>query len=182
MIGVATGSVRTEHMVGSMPVTDGEVRAVPELDVAKLASVERHGGPGTVGVGFVHGLGLARGAVASSIAHDNHNLLVAGVSDEDMLFALEQLVQARGGLVAVAGGEVLGLVPLPIAGLMSDRPVTEVAEQVLALEEAYRELGSPVESPSMIFSFLSLGVIPALRLTNRGLVDGITFELVSPLA
>jgi adenine deaminase len=84
-------------------------------------------------------------------------------------------------MVAVAGGEVLGLVPLPIAGLMSDRPVAEVADQVLALESAYRELGSTVENPSMIFSFLSLGVIPALRLTNRGLVDGVTFELVSPL-
>src|SRR4051794_719931 len=164
MIGVATGSVRTDHIVGPMPVRDGEVQAVPELDVAKLASVERHGGPGTVGLGFVHGLGLARGAVASSIAHDNHNLLVAGVSDADMLHALEVLVEAGGGMVAVADGEVLALVPLPIAGLMSDRPVTEVAEQVLALEQAYAALGSPVENPAMIFSFLSLGVIPALRL------------------
>ena len=85
-------------------------------------------------------------------------------------------------MVAVADGETLGLVELPIAGLMSDRPVAEVAEQVLALEDAYRRLGSTVENPSMIFSFLSLGVIPALRLTNRGLVDGVTFELLSPLA
>ena len=84
-------------------------------------------------------------------------------------------------MVAVADGEILGLVELPIAGLMSDRPVTEVAEQVLALEDAYRRLGSSIENPSMIFSFLSLGVIPALRLTNRGLVDGVTFELLSPL-
>ena len=160
---------------------DGEVPASPELDVAKLASVERHGGPGTIGLGFVQGLGLQRGAVASSIAHDNHNLLVAGVSDADMLFALERLVEAGGGMVAVADGETLGLVELPIAGLMSDRPVAEVAEQVLALEDAYRRLGSAIENPSMIFSFLSLGVIPALRLTNRGLVDGVTFELLSPL-
>ena len=90
-----------------------------------------------------------------------------------MLFALERLVEAGGGMVAVADGETLGLVELPIAGLMSDRPVAEVAEQVLALEDAYRRLGSPIENPSMIFSFLSLGVIPALRLTNRGLVDGV---------
>jgi adenine deaminase len=180
-IGVATGSVTTEHVVVELPVVDGEVPAAPELDVAKLASVERHGGSGTIGLGFVKGLGLRRGAVASSIAHDNHNLLVAGVSDADMLFALERLAEAGGGMIAVADGETLGLVELPIAGLMSDRPVAEVAEQVVALEDAYRRLGSAVENPSMIFSFLSLGVIPALRLTNRGLVDGVTFELVSPL-
>jgi adenine deaminase len=153
-----------------------------EADVAKLASIERHGGPGTVGIGFVQGLGLERGAVASSIAHDNHNVLVAGMSDADMLFAVEQLVAARGGMVAVADGEILALVELPIAGLMTDRSVPELAEQTLALSEAYRRLGSRIESPEMIFSFLSLGVIPALRLTNRGLVDAVKFELVSPLA
>jgi adenine deaminase len=180
-IGVASERVTTEHLVVELPVEDGEVRASVEADVAKLASVERHGGPGSIGLGFVHGLGLKRGAVASSIAHDNHNLLVAGMSDADMLFAVERLVEARGGMVAVADGEVLALVALPIAGLMSDRPVAEVAEQTLALGEAYRALGSPLEKPEMIFSFLSLGVIPALRLTNRGLVDAVSFELVSPL-
>jgi adenine deaminase len=180
-IGVASERVTTEHLVVELPVDDGEVRASVEADVAKLASVERHGGPGSIGLGFVHGLGLKRGAVASSIAHDNHNLLVAGMSDADMLFAVERLVEARGGMVAVADGEVLALVALPIAGLMSDRPVAELAEQTLALGEAYRALGSPLEQPEMIFSFLSLGVIPALRLTNRGLVDAVSFELVSPL-
>jgi adenine deaminase len=180
-VGVASGRVTTEHLVVELPVDDGEVRASAEADVAKLASIERHGGPGTVGLGFVQGLGLMRGAVASSIAHDNHNLLVAGMSDEDMLFATERLVEARGGMVAVADGEVLGLVELPIAGLLSDRSVPELATQTLALGEAYRALGSRIESPEMIFSFLSLGVIPALRLTNRGLVDTVAFELVSPL-
>jgi adenine deaminase len=180
-VGVASGRVTTEHLVVELPVDDGEVRASAEADVAKLASIERHGGPGTVGLGFVQGLGLMRAAVASSIAHDNHNLLVAGMSDEDMLFATERLVEARGGMVAVADGEVLGLVELPIAGLLSDRSVPELATQTLALGEAYRALGSRIESPEMIFSFLSLGVIPALRLTNRGLVDTVAFELVSPL-
>jgi adenine deaminase len=98
-----------------------------------------------------------------------------------MLFAVERLVEARGGMIAVAGGEVLALVELPIAGLMTDRPVPELAEQTLALGAAYQKLGSRIESPEMIFSFLSLGVIPALRLTNRGVVDAVTFELVSPL-
>jgi adenine deaminase len=180
-IGVASERVTTEHLVVDLPVDAGSVSASVEADVAKLASIERHGGPGTIGLGFVHGLGLRRGAVASTIAHDNHNLLVAGMADADMLFAIERLVEARGGMVVVADGEVLGLVELPIAGLMSDRSVAELAEQMLRLTDAYRELGSPIESPAMIFSFLSLGVIPALRLTNRGLVDAVTFELVSPL-
>jgi adenine deaminase len=174
--------VTTEHLLVEMPVVDGEVQASVELDVAKAASVERHGGPGTVGLGFVKGLGLRRGAVASTIAHDNHNLLVAGMSDEDMVFALERLVEAGGGMLAVADGEVLSLVELPIAGLMCDRPVPVLAAETRALAEAYRELGSPIENPAMIFSFLSLPVIPALRLTNRGLVDGVAFELVSPIA
>jgi adenine deaminase len=180
-IGVASGRVTTEHLLIELPVVDGEVRASAELGVAKLASIERHGGPGTIGLGFVKGLGLERGAVASTIAHDNHNLLVAGTSDADMVFAVQRLVAAGGGMIAVADGEVLGLVELPIAGLMSDRPVPEVAERTLALEDAYRQLGSPVENPAMTFSFLSLGVIPALRLTNRGLVDGVKFELVPPV-
>ena len=180
-IGVASDRVTTEHLTVELPVSGGQIRASVEADVAKLASIERHGGSGTVGLGFVHGLGLRRGAVASSIAHDNHNLLVAGMSDDDMLFAVDRLVEVGGGMVAVAGGEVLGLVELPIAGLMSDRPVAEVAGQTLALEDAYRSLGSTVANPTMIFSFLSLGVIPALRLTNRGLVDATTFELVSPV-
>jgi adenine deaminase len=181
-IGVASGRVTTEHLVVELPVEGGEVRASAEANVAKLASIERHGGRGTIGLGFVQGLGLKRGAVASSIAHDNHNLLVAGMSDGDMIFAVERLVAARGGMIAVADGEVLGLVELPIAGLLSDRTVPELAEQTLALGEAYRSLGSRIESPEMIFSFLSLGVIPALRLTNRGLVDAVAFELVSALA
>jgi adenine deaminase len=180
-IGVASDRVTTEHLTVELPVSGGEISASVEADVAKLASIERHGGSGTVGLGFVHGLGLRRGAVASSIAHDNHNLLVAGMSDDDMLFAVDRLVEAGGGMVAVAGGEVLALVELPIAGLMSDRPVAELARQTLALEDAYRSLGSTVANPTMIFSFLSLGVIPALRLTNRGLVDATTFELVSPV-
>src|SRR5581483_11422169 len=138
-VGLASGKVTTEHLVVEAPVAGGEIRSSVELDLLKAASVERHGGPGTVGLGFVRGLGLRRGAVASSIAHDSHNLLVAGVTDADMLFAVERLAQAGGGMVAVCGGDVLGLVELPIAGLLSERPVAEVAEQTRRLGEAYRE-------------------------------------------
>jgi adenine deaminase len=180
-IGMVSGVLATEHRVVEAPVEDGEVRASVELDLAKAASIERHGGPGTIGLGFVQGLGLARGAVATTVAHDNHNLLVIGMNDADMLFACERLRVAGGGMIAASAGRVLGFVELPIAGLVSDRPVAELAAQVEALGDAYELLGSTLESPFMFVSLLSLGVIPALRLTNRGLVDGIAFELVPPV-
>ncbi|HWB21284.1 MAG TPA: adenine deaminase [Gaiellaceae bacterium] len=181
-IGMVSGVLATEHRLVEAPVEDGEVRASVALDLAKAASIERHGGAGTIGLGFVQGLGLQRGAVATTVAHDNHNLFVAGMSDDDMLFACERLREAGGGMIAVAGGEVLAFVELPIAGLITDRPVAEVAERVGALDAAYRQLGCTLESPFMFLSLLSLGVIPALRLTNRGLVDGIEFSLVPAVA
>lgn len=181
-IGMASGVLATEHRVVEAPVEESEVRASVELDLAKAASIERHGGPGSIGLGFVQGLGLARGAVATTVAHDNHNLLVIGMSDADMLFACERLRNAGGGMIAVSEGKVLAIVELPIAGLVSDRPVVELAARVRALGDAYDLLGSTLESPFMFVSLLSLGVIPALRLTNRGLVDGIAFELVPPIA
>jgi adenine deaminase len=181
-IGMVSGVLATEHRLVEAPVEDGEVRASPALDLAKAASIERHGGPGTIGLGFVQGLGLTRGAVATTVAHDNHNLLVIGMNDDDMLFACEQLRAAGGGMIAVADGEVLARIDLPIAGLITDRPVPEVAEDVHALAAAYESLGCTLESPFMFVSLLSLGVIPALRLTNRGLVDGIEFALVPAVA
>jgi adenine deaminase len=180
-IGMVSAVLATEHRVVETPVVDGEVPANATLDLAKAASIERHGGPGTIGLGFVQGLGLERGAVATTVAHDNHNLFVVGMNDADMLFACERLRESGGGMIAVADGEVLGLVQLPIAGLISDRPVAELAEAVRGLGDAYAKLGSTIESPFMFVSLLSLGVIPALRLTNRGLVDGIAFELVPPV-
>ncbi|MEA2286867.1 MAG: adenine deaminase [Solirubrobacteraceae bacterium] len=180
-IGMVPGELQTESRVVEGPVSGGEVPAAPALDLAKAASIERHGGSGSIGLGFVQGLGLRRGAVATTVAHDNHNLFVVGTNDADMLFAVERLAAAGGGMIAVAGGEVLALVELPIAGLLSDRPVPEVAAQVRDLDRAYSELGTTIEYPFMMVSFLSLGVIPALRLTNRGLVDGREFTLVAPV-
>jgi adenine deaminase len=177
-MGMVPGELATEHRILEAPVVAGAVPASLELDLAKAASIERHGGPGTIGLGFVQGLGLQRGAVATTVAHDAHNLLVIGMDDRDMLLAVDTLAAAGGGMVAVADGEVLALVELPIAGLMSKRPVEEVAGQVAALDAAYKALGCPLEYPFMMVSILSLGVIPALRITNRGLVDGVAFELV----
>jgi adenine deaminase len=180
-IGMVPGELATEHRVLEAPVTDGAVAAAPGLDLAKAASIERHGGSGSIGLGFVQGLGLKRGAVARTVAHDNHNLFAVGTNDADMLVAIERLAAAGGGMIAVEDGAVKALVGLPIAGLISDRPVAEVAEQVRALDRAYAELGTTIEFPFMMVSFLSLGVIPALRLTNRGLVDGREFALVDPV-
>jgi adenine deaminase len=180
-IGMVPGELATEHRIVEAPVVDGEVRADTSIDLAKAASIERHGGSGTIGLGFVQGLGLARGAVASTVAHDNHNLLVVGMDDGDMLVAVERLRETRGGMVAVDDGEVIGEVRLPIAGLMSDRSVADVADEVRSLARAYEALGCELEYPFMMVSFLSLGVIPALRVTNRGLVDGREFALVDPV-
>jgi adenine deaminase len=180
-IGMVPGELATEHRVVEARVEDGAVPAAPDQDLAKAASIERHGGPGTIGLGFVQGLGLQRGAVATTVAHDNHNLLVVGTNDADMLAAVEALAKAGGGMVAVEDGETKALVELPIAGLISDRPVAEVAAQVEQLDRAYSDLGTTIEFPFMMVSFLSLGVIPALRLTNRGLVDGREFTLVDPV-
>jgi adenine deaminase len=181
-IGMVAGELATEsRVVEARVAADGGVPAAPELDLAKAASIERHGGSGSIGLGFVQGLGLARGAVATTVAHDNHNLFAVGTNDADMLVAIERLAAAGGGMIAVEDGEVRALVELPIAGLLSDRPVAEVAEQVRALDRAYADLGTTIEYPFMMVSFLSLGVIPALRLTNRGLVDGRAFALVDPV-
>jgi adenine deaminase len=175
---VRGGQVVTKHLQAERPVEDGVVRASAEDDLAKVASVERHGGSGQIGLGFVKGFRFRAGAVASSIAHDSHNLLIVGTNDADMAFAGNTLAESGGGMVAVRDGGVLSLVPLPIAGLMSQEPVEVVDEQVQALARAWKELGCNLESPFMTMSILALPVIPELRITNRGLVDTVRFELV----
>jgi adenine deaminase len=176
---VRGGQVVTKHLQVERPVEDGLVRASTEDDLAKVASVERHGGSGQIGLGFVKGFHFQAGAVASTIAHDSHNLLIVGTNDVDMAFAGNTLAETGGGMVAVRDDEVLSLVPLPIAGLMSQEPVEVVDEQVQALARAWKELGCDLESPFMTMSILALPVIPELRITNRGLVDTVQFELVN---
>jgi adenine deaminase len=175
---VSEGEVVTKHLQVERPVVDGLVSASVEDDLAKVASVERHSGIAQIGLGFVRGFHLKAGAVASTIAHDSHNLLIVGTNDADMAFAGNTLAKAGGGMVAVRDGAVLALVPLPIAGLMSQEPVEVVNEQVQSLAGAWRELGCDLESPFMTMSILALPVIPELRITNRGLVDTVEFSLV----
>ena len=175
---VVEAKVTTLHRVVEVPVENGEIRASAELDIAKVACIERHGGPGNMGLGLVRGFRLQGGAVASTVAHDSHNLLVVGVDDADMALAASTLADCQGGMVAVRGGRILALLPLPIAGLMSDRPAEEVQRMVADLDRAWKELGCPLISPFMTMALLSLPVIPELRVTNRGLVDAVNFRFV----
>ncbi|HEX2024965.1 MAG TPA: adenine deaminase C-terminal domain-containing protein, partial [Actinomycetota bacterium] len=177
-IGVEAGQIVTRALVARPPVREGRAEADPDGDLAKAAVVERHRGTGRVGLGFVTGFGLRRGALASTHAHDAHNIVVVGASDADMASAARRLVDIGGGQVAVADGEVLAEVACPIGGLLSDRPAEEVAASTRALDRAARSLGVSLPSPFMAMSFLALSVIPELKLTDRGLVDTVNFRLV----
>ena len=148
-------------------------------DLVLLAVVERHHGSGRVGLGLLRGLGLKQGAIAASIAHDSHHIIVAGISPADMAAAVEAISQMQGGLVAVAEEKVLASLPLPIAGLMSPEPLEIVAAKLEAVEAAARELGTAVDSPFMTLSFMALPVIPALKLTDKGLFDVAGFRPVT---
>lgn len=161
-------------------IKDGLLCADPDADVAKLAVFERHHGSGGVGLGLVRGLGLRRGALAGTVAHDSHNLIVVGVSDADMLLAVRTLADCGGGFVCVCEGRVLELLPLPLAGLMSDQEPETVAAGLDRLNAAARSLGCAEDiNPFMQLSFLSLPVIPKLRLTDKGLVDVEAFTHIS---
>ena len=181
VIGLVPGQIVTESLVEELRAEDGAALADPERDLAKIAVIERHLGTGRIGIGFVRGFGLRRGAFASTFSHDAHNLVVVGVDDGDMARAVERLVELGGGLVVVDGGELTAELPLPIAGLVSDRPLADVIEASEATVAAVHALGSEVESPFQSLAFLALSVIPSLKITDHGLVDVDRFELV-PLA
>ena len=178
VIGVVPGQVITEDLRMEPVIAGGQVVADPARDLAKIAVVERHRGTGNVGLGLVKGIGLGQGAIASSVAHDSHNVVVVGMTDADMRAAVAAIVEMGGGQVAVAGGQVRAACPLPIAGLMSDQPLEKVRDQVAALTKAAQALGSTLSDPFMTLSFLALPVIPALKLTDMGLVDVSKFQVV----
>ena len=155
----------------ALPVRDGLLESDVTQDVLKTVVFERHHSTGRKGFGFVKGFGIRNGAMASTVAHDAHNLLVIGANDEDMALAANTLIECGGGMCAVRDGKVLGLVPLPIAGLMSDKPMQEMAETVAGLEESWKEIGCSMPSPFMTMALIPLACLPELRLTDRGLVD-----------
>jgi adenine deaminase len=182
VIGLIPDQVITDHLVEELPIREGEVTADPSRDILKIAVIERHLATGNVGLGFVKGLGLQKGAIASTVAHDHHNIVVAGADDESMFNAVEAIAATRGGLATAYNETVLAQVPLPIAGLMSDQPIETVRRQMEEVLAAAKQLGSPLHDPFMALSFLALPVIPSLKLTDRGLVDVDSFELVSLFA
>ena len=171
VIGVHDSNVLTTEMVKVLPIRNGEVELSTEKDICKVAVINRHRPEGGMSVGFVHGFGLKKGAVASTYAHDAHNLIVLGMSDAEMAFAANKLVDSDGGMTAVEGEKVLALLKMPIAGLMSDLSAQEVADALGELSEAWVALGSPLASPFMTMSLLSLVVIPEIRITDKGLVN-----------
>ncbi len=177
-IGIIPDQIVTDERIMDAAIVNGEAVADIARDLLKLAVIERHSHTGRIGLGFVHGLGLKRGAIAGSVGHDCHNVTVAGVNDAEMRAAVRAVKELGGGLVAVLNGEVIAGVPLPIGGLMSDQPVEVVRAQMDTLLERVKELGSPLHDPFMHLGFLALEVIPKLKLTDQGLVDVEKFDFV----
>jgi adenine deaminase len=178
IIGIIPRQIITRQQVDTVRVVDGRGVADPARDILKVCVVERHQATGNIGKGFVSGFGIQHGAIASSVAHDSHNIVVVGASDYDIYTAAVAVVRMRGGQVVVSDGQVIARLSLPIAGLMSDQPLETVQEQVEQLNAAARSLGCVLDDPLMTMSFLSLPVIPELKLTDQGLVDVNKFDFV----
>ncbi|MGB6529738.1 MAG: adenine deaminase C-terminal domain-containing protein [Candidatus Nitrosopolaris sp.] len=170
----------TEKRILQAKLDDGFAVADPRRDIAKLVVIERHHKTGNVGLGFVQGLGIEKRAIVSSVAHDSHNLVVAGMSDSDMMVAARHICSIGGGLSVAYNGQIIANLPLPIAGLMSDKPIELVIANVKTVNEACKILGNNViRDPFMLLSFLSLTVIPSLKLTDKGLFDVDKFRLAN---
>jgi len=178
VIRVIPGQLLTGMDTAEPSVRDGQLVADPSRDLVKIAVLERHHATGRVGLGFASNVGLKRGAFASTVAHDAHNVVVLGADDGDMAACAARLAEIGGGIVIAEGGKAVEELPLPIAGLMSDRPLAEVHERLRSMERRLATMGSTMASPFMTLSFLALSVIPELKITDRGLVDVGRFELV----
>jgi adenine deaminase len=171
IIEIVPGQIITRKRIEKIKATNGTIAPDTNRDILKLVVMERHKATGNIGLGLVSGFGLKRGALASSIAHDSHNVIAVGTSDEDIFTAIKEIERLQGGLVAAAGGKVLASLALPIAGLLSDQPLEVVVRGLERLEEIATELGTTLVSPFATLSFLALPVIPEIRLTDRGVVE-----------
>jgi adenine deaminase len=178
VIGVIPDQIVTEHLIEELTIENGEAVQDPGLDLLKIAVIDRHAHSGAHTVGFVKGIGLRQGAIASSIAHDHHNLVVIGADDSSMMTAARAVSNSGGGLSVAQQQAVLAQVPLPIAGLMSDQPIETVRRQMDEVLSAAHNLGATPHDPFMAMSFLALAVIPELKITDQGLVDVVKFEKV----
>ncbi|MFW6118028.1 MAG: adenine deaminase [Chloroflexota bacterium] len=178
VIEIVPGQIVTRKAGEKMKVVDGAIMPDVERDILKLVVVERHKSSGNIGVGLVSGFGLKKGALASSVAHDSHNIIAVGADDFDILKAIEEINRLQGGLVVCANLEILASLPLPIAGLLSPEPLDVVASQHEIVEKTAASLGKLPPAPFALLSFLALPVIPELRLTDLGLVDVNEFKLL----
>lgn len=179
VIGIWPGKILTEHLHEVVPAEDGDKRPDPARDLARISVIERHGKNGNIANGFVRGFSLQRGAIASTVCHDHHNIAVVGVNYTDMALAAARLAEIEGGFVVVEGGRVLAELALPVAGLMSLEPFEAVRESLLALRAAARGLGVTLEEPFLQLAFLALPVIPHLKITDHGMVDVDRFEVIA---
>ena len=178
VIGMIPDQIVTERLIEEPKVVDGLVVPDIDRDITKIAIIERHNASEPKAIGFVKGIGIKEGALVSSIAHDSHNIVTVSTNDDDLVAAAVQIVRMQGGIAVVKDGEVLESLPLPIAGLMSDQPIEEVSEKIQSLKEAAHKLGTPLDEPFMAMAFLSLPVIPKLKITDLGLVDVERFRLI----
>jgi adenine deaminase len=178
VIRVIPAQLLTGTEVVEPTVREGAIVADPARDLAKIAVLERHHATGRIGLGFATNIGLKRGAYASTVAHDAHNVVVIGVDDADMAACACRLADIGGGIVVAEGGRVVEELPLPVAGLMSDLPLASVYDRLASMERRLATLGVTMTAPFMTLSFLALSVIPELKITDRGLVDVARFELV----
>ena len=182
IIDILPGGVVTKKSIDTVELDEnGDFIFNPEKDIVKVAVVERHKNTGNVAVGFLRGYGIKEGAVALSVAHDSHNLIVVGTSNEEMAFAIEKLIEQEGGVVLVKNGEVIENMPMPIAGLMSDKDGEWVDKKLTSLHKvAYEELGIHQDvEPVMTLCFMSLVVIPEIKITDKGLFDIMKFNFIS---
>jgi adenine deaminase len=178
VIEIVPGQIITRKRMERVKVLHGAIVPDTSRDILKLVVVERHRATGNIGVGLVKGFGLKKGALASSVAHDCHNIIAVGTDDKDIFAAVKAVKRLHGGLVVTAGGKVLASLALPIAGLLSDEPLEVVVDKLEKLEQIARDLGTTLKSPFSTLSFLALPVIPELRLTDLGLVDVNAFRLI----
>ncbi|MFH1624148.1 MAG: adenine deaminase [Pseudomonadota bacterium] len=169
----------TKKVIERVRVVNGYALPDIERDILKIAVIERHTRSGNLGLGFVRGFGLKSGAIGSSVAHDSHNIVVVGTNDDDMVRAVTEIERMGGGQLVVVNGTIIESLPLPIAGLLSDRPLLEVADGIRKLLMSAKTLGCKISDPFMTLSFLALPVIPELKITDRGLVDVNKFRIVS---
>lgn len=178
VIGILEGKILTEHLHETLQICDGDKAPAPERDLVRIAVIERHGVNGNIATGFVKGFGLERGAIASTVCHDHHNIACVGVDYDDLALAANRLSEIEGGFVVAEGGEIRAELALPVAGLMSLSPFEEVRDRLVDLRAAARALGVTLEEPFLQLAFLALPVIPALKITDRGLVDVHKFEII----